>query len=126
MSNQRFDTEGFYAALDGTREAQNLTWKQVAKKSGVAASTLTRMRQGKRPDIDGLAALASWSGVDVKNFYTPAEKVQSHAEPLAKITALLRADRNLSDESTKALETMLKSAYKHMRNTRGKTQKGLS
>lgn len=121
MSNQRFDTEGFYAALDGTREAKNLTWKQVAKKCGVAASTLTRMRQGKRPDIDGLAALASWSGVDVKKFYKPAEKVQSHAEPLAKITALLRADRNLSEESAKALDTMLKSAYKHMRKGRGKT-----
>ena len=121
MSNQRFDTEGFYAALDGTREAQNLTWKQVAKESSVAASTLTRMRQGKRPDIDGLAALASWSGLDVKKFYRPAEKVLPNAETLAEITALLRADRNLSGESAQALETMLKSAYKHMRKNRGKT-----
>lgn len=120
MSNRRFDTEGFYSALDGTRESRKLTWKQVANEARVAASTLTRMRQGKRPDIDGLAALASWSGLDVKEFYKPAEEVQSHAEPLAKITVLLRADRNLSDESAQALETMLKSAYKHMRKNRAK------
>lgn len=121
MSNQRFDAEGFYAALDGTREAQKLTWKQIARKAGVAASTLTRMRQGKGPDINGLAALASWSGLDVKKFYRPAEEVQVEAEPLAEITALLRADRNLSGESAQALEIMLKSAYKHMRTNRGKT-----
>ncbi|MCY3728028.1 MAG: helix-turn-helix domain-containing protein [Nitrospira sp.] len=121
MSNQRFDTTGFYAALDGTRESRKLTWKQVANEARIAASTLTRMRQGKRPDIDGLAALASWSGVDVRKFYKPAEKVQSYAEPLAQISALLRADRNLSEESAKALDTMLKSAYKHMRKGRGKT-----
>ena len=121
MSNKRFDTEGFYAALDGTRQAKNLTWKQVAMESGIAASTLTRMRQGKRPDIDGLAALASWSGLDVKKFYRPAEEARPKAEPLAEITALLRADRNLSGESARALETMLKSAYTHMRKNRGKT-----
>ena len=121
MSNQRFDAEGFYAALDGTREAKKLTWKQVANQSGIAASTLTRMRQGKRPDIDGLAALASWSDLDVKKFYRPAQEVKSGAETLAEITALLRADRNLSGESAQALETMLKSAYKHMRKNRGKS-----
>ncbi len=121
MSNQRFDAGGFYAALDGTRETKNLTWKQVAKEAGIAASTLTRMRQGKRPDINGLAALASWSGLDVKKFYRPVKKVLPETEPLAEITALLRADRNLSGESARALETMIKSVYKHMRKNRDKS-----
>lgn len=121
MSNQRFDTESFYAALDSTRRARNLTWKSVAAQAGVAASTLTRMGQGKRPDIDGLAALAIWSGLDVREFYRPADENRSNAEPLAQITALLRADHNLSGESAKALETMFKSAYEHMRKSRGQT-----
>jgi hypothetical protein len=38
-----------------------------------------------------------------------------NVEPLAEITALLRADKNLSGEGAIALENMLKSAYEHLR-----------
>lgn len=115
MSNSRFDAEGFYSALDSVRQARRLTWKQIAAQAGVAASTLTRMGQGKRPDIDGLAALASWSNLDVSSFYRPREMSARNVEPLAEITALLRADKNLSGEGAIALENMLKSAYEHLR-----------
>lgn len=118
MSNLRFDAEGFFAALDSERQARRLTWKQVATEAKVAASTLTRMGQGKRPDIDGLAALASWSRIDVQLFYRPADERRRKAEPLTEITALLRADSNLSGDSARALESMLKSAYEHMRKKR--------
>jgi transcriptional regulator with XRE-family HTH domain len=57
---EKFDNEGFFAALDAHRLAKRLTWKQVAEQSEVSASTLTRMAQGKRPDVDGLAALLKW------------------------------------------------------------------
>ena len=50
----RFDSQGFYDALDATRRSRNLNWKQVAAQSGVSASTLTRMAQGRRPDVDGV------------------------------------------------------------------------
>ena len=121
MSNQRFNAEGFYAALDSQRQTKQITWKEVARQAGVAASTLTRMGQGKRPDVDGLAALASWSGLDVRDFYLPKDQEREEAEPLTKITALLRADRNLNSESAKALEMMVKSAYEHMRQKRSET-----
>lgn len=117
MSNQRFDSEGFYAALDSVRQTRSLTWKQVANQAEVAASTLTRMGQGKRPDVDGLAALAAWSGLTLESFFRPQGKQQT--APLAEITALLRADSNLSGDSAQALESMLKSAYEHMRSKRG-------
>lgn len=118
MSNSRFDAEGFYAALDTERLARRLTWKQVAAESGVAASTLTRMGQGKRPDVDGLAALAAWAGIDAAHFYRPLDERRKKAEPLTEITALLRADNNLSGESARALESMLKSAYETLRKKR--------
>ena len=121
MSNNRFDAEGFYAALEGAKDARRLSWKQVASEAGVAASTLTRMGQGKRPDVEGLAALAIWSGLDVSEFYRSSSSTEQKVEPLAAITALLRADRNLSGESAQALETMLKSAYQHMRKAKIET-----
>lgn len=118
MSNDRFDVEGFYAALDSERQARRLTWKQVASEAEVAASTLTRMGQGRRPDVDGLASLAAWSGIDVQLFYRSPLVTNRAAESLTQITALLRADKNLSGESAKALESMLKSAYEHMRKNK--------
>ena len=61
----RFDGNAFYAALDGERQARQCTWRRVAQESGVSASTLTRIAQGKHPDVDSLAALSAWSGLDV-------------------------------------------------------------
>ena len=115
MSNDRFDAQGFYAALDSHRRSKDITWKKVAAEARVSASTLTRMGQGKRPDVDTLAGLASWSGIDVKKFYNVPEGINSSPEPLSEISALLRADKNLGGESAIALENMLKSAYEHMR-----------
>ena len=59
----RFEADAFYAALDAERRDRRYTWKQVAEESQVSASTLTRMAQGRRPDVDSLAALVTWSGL---------------------------------------------------------------
>ena len=107
-----FDLAGFYAALDAQRTAKGLNWKQVSKQSGVSASTLTRMSQGRRPDIDGLALLLAWSGLDASNFVPGANS----PEPLAQITAHLRADRNLQPESAEALEAIIKVAYERFKD----------
>lgn len=107
-----FDTGAFYAALDSHREAKKLTWKDVAVVTGVSASTLTRMAQGKCPDAKGLAALFVWSGFTASEFMRgkPAGK-RAEPETLAKITAVLRADKNLSKDSAVAIEQILKAAY---------------
>ena len=106
-----FDNAAFYAALDAERAARNLTWKQVAEQTGVSASTLTRMAQGRRPDVDGLASLVRWSGLKPESFMGATEVV---AEPLAEITALIYADRRLSLRNKSLLDHMLRSAYEKM------------
>src|SRR5256885_1842758 len=92
------DAAAFYEALDGARGAKGLNGKQVAGESGVSASTLTRMAQGKRPDVDGLAALAAWSGLDADDYVRSVE-ARPEPEPLAKISTYLRSDKNLSPEA---------------------------
>ncbi len=109
-----FDAGAFYEALDAARQAKNLTWKQVAGESGVSASTLTRMAQGKRPDVDGLAALAAWSGLDADDYVRSVE-AKSEPEPLAKISTYLRSDKNLSPEAARALDELVKATYKRLR-----------
>ena len=106
-----FDIAGFFAALDAQRVSKGLNWKEVSEQSGVSASTLTRMSQGRRPGVDGLALLLAWSGLDASDFLPRANR----PEPLAQITANLRADRNLKPESAKALEEIIKIAYQRFR-----------
>ena len=110
----KFDASSFFSSLDGTRQARKLTWKQVASQSGVSASTLTRMAQGKRPDVDGLAALSSWSGLNIDDFVlTDGEK--PNAAPLAMISTYLKSDRNLTPESAIALDELIKATYARLR-----------
>ena len=110
----RFDSQGFYDALDATRRSRNLNWKQVAAQSGISASTLTRMAQGRRPDVDGLAALASWSGLKADDFVR-SDSQQSEPEPLAMISTYLKSDPHLTPEAADALDQLVKATYERMR-----------
>ena len=111
----RFDGEGFYRALDGSRQARKLNWKQVAEQSGVSASSLTRMAQGKRPDVDGLAALTAWSGLNV-NDYVVSGGERPKPESLAVISTYLRSDKNLSPQAATAIDELVKATYERLRN----------
>lgn len=109
-----FDAMGFYQALDATRRAREVTWRQVAREAGITASTLTRMAQGKRPDVDSLAALTTWSGLKADNFVRSAGK-ETLAEPLAMISTYLRSDPNLSAPAADALDELVKATYQRLR-----------
>lgn len=115
MPKRQFDGEAFYAALDSQRQLRHITWKQVAEESGVSASTLTRMAQGRRPDVDSMAALAAWSGISVDSFVCHNDLEKTKTDSLAAITAYLRADPHLSRQSAEAIEAVLKAAYEKLR-----------
>lgn len=114
MKRGWFDAEAFYGAMDAARQARRRNWKQVAAESGVSASTLTRMAQGKRPDVDGLAALAAWSGLDTDDFVRATDRPRP--EPLAQISTYLRSDKNLTPESADALDNLIRVAYEQLRD----------
>jgi transcriptional regulator with XRE-family HTH domain len=111
---EQFRNEAFYHALDGHRQAKQLTWKSVAEQAEVSASTLTRIAQGKRPDVDTLAALCKWSGLSADDFMRTHDDV-AKPEPLGQIMALLRADKNIAPEGAAAIEVMIKAAYEQFR-----------
>lgn len=115
MPKGQFDVEGFYAALDSQRQSKRMTWKQVAEESGVSASTLTRIAQGRKPDVDNMAALSAWSGLKADSFIKREQNTQTESEPLAQITAYLRADSHLTPEAASALEAVIKAAYEKLR-----------
>ncbi len=111
MPRAQFDAAGLYAALDTERQSRGLTWKKVAGAAEVSASTLTRMAQGKRPDVDSLAALLSWAGLSAEVFIRRTDAPPAEADTLTKITAYLRADAELSPTSADAIEKVLRATY---------------
>lgn len=116
MATSKFAGDAFFSALDAQRQARRLTWKKVAEQSGVSASTLTRISQGRRPDVDSMAALCDWSGLAADDFVRREHQGEKRSpEPLTQITTYLRADPNLSEEGAAALETLLKTAYERLR-----------
>ena len=116
MENKGFDGDGFYRALEATVSARSKTWKQVAAETGVSASTLTRMAQGRRPDAASLAALSAWAGLNPSDFVDGPFR-GTRPEPIAQISTLLRSDPNLDAESAEAVEAIVRAAYKRLRKT---------
>lgn len=117
MPKGQFDADAFFEALDKTRNNKKITWRKVAEEAGVSASTLTRMAQGKRPDVDTLAALAAWSQLKVDNFIQRDTHDSKPAEnSIEDVAALFRADPTLSSDAKVAIEAIVRTAHEKLRN----------
>ncbi len=112
-----FNGDAFYRALEATVTARSKNWKQVAAETGVSASTLTRMAQGRRPDAASLAALSAWAGLNPSDFVQAPYKA-SRPEAMAQISTLLRADPHLDAEGAEAIEAIVRTAYERLRKAR--------
>jgi transcriptional regulator with XRE-family HTH domain len=88
---------------------------EVAAESKVSASTLTRMAQGRRPDVDSLAKLLTWSGLKAEQFVRSDASRPRKPETLAMISTYLRADPHLEPASAAALEELVKVTYRRLR-----------
>jgi transcriptional regulator with XRE-family HTH domain len=110
----RFDAQAFYAALDAERRSRRYTWKQVAQEAQVSASTLTRMAQGRRPDVDSLAALVAWAGLSADTFVL-GDQPRPEPGTLTMISTYLKGDPQLTAEAAEALDQLVKATYERMR-----------
>jgi transcriptional regulator with XRE-family HTH domain len=116
--NKGFNGDAFYRALESTVTARSKNWKQVSAETGVSASTLTRMAQGRRPDAASMAALSAWAGINPSDFVEAPYK-PPHPESMAQISTLLRTDPNLDSESAEAVEAIVRAAYERLRKAEG-------
>lgn len=112
-----FDVSALHAALDAERVARSMTWKDVAAESGVSASTLTRLSQGRRPDVDSLSALSGWLGISAEQFMGGRQRAAAFgtASPLAQISTIIRDDPDLNPDAAAALEELIKATYLRLR-----------
>ncbi len=107
-------------AIKRRREEQGLSLRDVGELTDVSASTLSRIENGTgRPDADNIARLTQWLDMPVdrlmtKNLENKVEPVvyYPHEKTTDIIEAHLRADKNLTPETAKALSELFRVAYK--------------
>ncbi len=98
--------------------------RDVARDIGeVSASTLSRIEQGKVPDLGTFTRICQWLGVPSERFMIGAEHSPGVAESTAPyfpnssihtpdiVAAYLRADRTLDPDTAEALVKMIQLAY---------------
>lgn len=119
----RFDVDALHAALDSERRDRRIAWKDVAAQSGVSASTLTRLSQGRQPDVNSLASLTNWLGISADNFMRakPVDHFGSPS-PLAQISSIIHRDPRLNPEGVIALEELIRATYARLRTDRDDAQ----
>lgn len=121
MNKEDFDADAFYEALEREVRSRSASWRQVSGDTGVNATTLTRMSQGRRPDAASLAALSAWAGLNPAEFFQQDPSIaKPQAQTLNKVSLLFRQDPSLSEDARKTLENILETAYSNLRTKEAK------
>jgi transcriptional regulator with XRE-family HTH domain len=112
VTGGHLDVGSLHAALDAERQERNISWRQLAKEAGVSPSTLTRLGNGYRPDVDAFAKLVQWLGVPADRFFTHAAKNSSQPHLVTELAPLLRARKDLSEQDVAYLEDLIGAAVR--------------
>ena len=119
VARDRLDTDALYAALNAQRAARELSWRQLAKEVGVSPSTMTRLANGQRPDVDAFATLVRWLGQPADTFLVGDDQApREEPDLVAQLAPLLRARRDLKEEDAKYLEDLISVAVRRFKAER--------
>ena len=106
------DTQRLASLVRSKRASRGL--RETAKEIGnVSPSTISRVENGKTPDMDTFLALCDWLGVPPAELIKNTEDEEALATPEA-ISIQLRADKNLDPAIANALASLVKAAYKDL------------
>lgn len=108
-------------AIKRRREELKLSLRDVADVTNVSASTLSRIENGTgKPDADNIARLTNWLDMPVDRVMKKHSGEDATVEPVIYypheatpeiVEAHLRADKNLTPETAKALSELFRVAY---------------
>src|SRR5713226_3380410 len=115
------NTEELGRAIRRRREELGLSLRDVANKTAVSASTLSRIENGTgKPDADNIARLTTWLDVPLERILSGGGQERNAAKAVVYfphestpeiVEAHLRADRNLTPETADALSELFRVAY---------------
>jgi transcriptional regulator with XRE-family HTH domain len=116
-------------AVRRRREQKGLSLRDVAQQTGVSASTLSRIENGAgKPDADNIARLTAWLDMPIERVMHHGGRNPGDPKPVVYyphestpevVEAHLRADRQLTPETAKALSELFRVAYAQFSRTPG-------
>jgi transcriptional regulator with XRE-family HTH domain len=112
MAQNLLQLDALVGALDSERKARGLSWRQLGKDAGVSPSTLTRMQQGKSPDVNTFTALTQWLNIPAERFFAERPAGKTPEDPVAVISTLLRGKKKMNQKAMTALQELINAAVK--------------
>ncbi|GAB4038921.1 hypothetical protein GCM10028774_38670 [Spirosoma jeollabukense] len=90
--------------------------RDIADEIGeVSPSTLSRVENGKAPDLTTFLLICDWLQVAPDELLRKEEETASkETNPLEEVALLLRSNRNLDAATAKTLATVIKAAYQSL------------
>src|SRR5256885_14349810 len=133
-SKSLINTAELGRAISRKREELGLSLRDVADETKVSASTLSRIENGTgKPDADNIARLTAWLDMPVERVMSARKNEEGtdnsavvyfpHEATPDIVEAHLRADRNLTPQTAKALSELFRLAYQQF-SAPGQAMKG--
>lgn len=98
--------------LVAQRRAQlGLSLRDAAKASGVPLATLSRIEQGRMPDLATFRRVVEWIGERPERFFTPTERVESTPDAIA---GHLKADPSLPADAAEKIAGIVRDLYENL------------
>lgn len=94
------------------RQELDLSLREVSAQAAIPAATLSRIEQGRTPDLATFRRLVEWLGVSPDRFFTPTERTASTPDA---ITGVLRLDPNLNPEDANKIAELVRTMYDTLR-----------
>ena|SRR6266496_1857959 len=105
-------------AIRAKRRQAKLGVRKAAEESGISAATLSRLERGifsNLPDALTLTKLAAWLGTSMSQLLEDDESDRKAWKPKSTLPEIvevhLRADKNLSPKTAKALADLFEALY---------------
>ena len=103
------DTKALVARLKAKRGKRGL--REISEEmNGIGISTLSRVENGKVPDVETFLAICQWLQVSPSEFMKKPDG-DTTTDIIDEVEGHFRADRNLAPELAHALATFMQRAY---------------
>jgi transcriptional regulator with XRE-family HTH domain len=96
------------------RTELKLSLREACEASGVPVATLSRIEQGRMPDLATFQRVVQWLGVPAARFFNTTERAESTPEAIAEH---LMADPALSEGAADKIAGIVRDLYQSLAST---------
>jgi transcriptional regulator with XRE-family HTH domain len=108
MAGSRISPKTLGTLLQQKRGSMGI--RAVAGEIGISAATLSRIENGRLPDLDTLRKVCRWLGVDPAGYFGASPKPAS--ADIARLQIVFKKDRAVTQSTSRALGRLIIEAYR--------------